>query len=67
MPLAFANIYSDLAEVIRAEKDGRVPDPAATHYPKAEDGLRSMAAVYACVTSAADEGKWVNAVPPMLR
>jgi hypothetical protein len=67
MPLAFANIYSDLAEVIRAEKTGRTPDPAATHYPKAEDGLRSMAAVHAAVRSAKDKGVWVDARPPMFQ
>ena len=66
MPLAFANIYSDLAEVIRAGKEGRAPDPAATHYPKAVDGLRSMAAVHACVASAKRDGEWVNAVPQSL-
>ena len=66
MPLAFANIYSDLAEVIRAEKEGRSADPAATHYPKAVDGLRSMAAVHACVQSAKQDGAWVNAVPESL-
>ena len=40
MPLAFANIYSDLAEVIRAQKEGREADSAADHYPRAVDGLR---------------------------
>ncbi|MDH3229248.1 MAG: Gfo/Idh/MocA family oxidoreductase [Alphaproteobacteria bacterium] len=67
MPLAFANIYSDLAEVIRARKEGRVPDPAADLYPRAEDGLRSMAAVHAAVASAGDKGAWVDARPPMFR
>lgn len=67
MPLAFANIYSDLAEVIRAEKEGRAPDPAATHYPTAEDGLRSMAAVFASVKSAQADGSWVDARPPSLQ
>lgn len=67
MPLAFANIYSDLAEVIRAEKEGRAADPAAQLFPKAEDGLRSMAAVYSCVASAKNKGEWVNAVPDILK
>jgi len=67
MPLAFANIYSDLAEVIRARKEGRDADPAADLYPRAEDGLRSMAAVRAAVTSAGDHGAWVDARPPMFR
>ena len=46
MPLAFANIYLDLAEMIRAKKEAREADPAATHYPTANDGLRSMAAIF---------------------
>jgi len=67
MPLAFANIYSDLAEVIGARKEGREADPAADLYPRAADGLRSMAAVRAAVTSANDDGVWVDARPPMFR
>ena len=67
MPLAFANIYSDLAEAIRAEKDGRAPDPAANLYPRAVDGLRSMAAVHAAVESAGKDGAWVDARPPSLK
>ena len=64
MPLAFANIYKDLAEAITAQKENRAPDPAADLYPKAEDGLRSMAAVHAV---AASGGAWVEARPPMFR
>jgi predicted dehydrogenase len=67
MPLAFANIYSDLSEVIRAATEGRAADPAATWYPTAEDGLRSMAAVHAAVTSAHAQGAWTDARPPMFR
>lgn len=58
-PLAMANIYLDLAAAIRGEaRDG---------LPTAEDGLRSMAAVYASVESARSRGAWVDARPPMLR
>ena len=58
-PLAVANIYVDLAAAIRGEaRDG---------LPTAEDGLRSMAAVYAAVESSKDNGAWVDARPPMLR
>lgn len=67
MPLAFANIYSDLAEAIRAKKEGRAIDPAANLYPRATDGLRSMAAVFAVAESGKAEGKWVDARPPMYR
>ena len=65
--MAVANIYVDLAAAIRAEKAGRAVDPAAALYPKAVDGLRSMAAVYGAVASAKDGGTWVDARPPMLR
>ncbi len=66
-PLAVANVYVDLAEVIGAAKTGRAADPAALHYPTAEDGLRSMAAVHQAVASAGSGGKWVDARPPMFR
>jgi len=58
-PLAVANIYVDLAAAIRGEaRDG---------LPLAEDGLRSMAAVYAAVASAKSAGAWIDARPPMFR
>ncbi|MEC3860295.1 Gfo/Idh/MocA family oxidoreductase [Mesobacterium sp. TK19101] len=58
-PLAVANIYVDLAAAIRGEtRDG---------LPTAEDGLRSMAAVYAAVGSAESDGAWIDARPPMFR
>lgn len=67
MPLAFANIYRDLAEAIAARKEGRSPDPAADLWPRAEDGLRSMAAVHAVAESGRAGGSWVDARPPMFR
>jgi predicted dehydrogenase len=58
-PLAVANIYVDLAAAIRGgSSDG---------LPLAEDGLRSMAAVYASVASANADGAWTDARPPMFR
>lgn len=56
-PLAVANIYVDLAVAIRGG--------ASTNLPKASDGVRSMAAVYAAVASAKARGAWVDARPPM--
>ncbi len=67
MPLAFANIYKDIAEAIHADKQQREPDPAANLYPRAVDGLRSMAAVSAVAESGSADGKWVDARPPMFR
>lgn len=67
MPLAFANIYADLAEAIRAEQEHRAINPAANLFPRATDGLRSMAAVFALAQSGASDGKWVDARPPLFR
>jgi predicted dehydrogenase len=67
MPLAFANIYRDLADAIRAAAEGRPTYPAADLYPRAEDGLRSMAAVFAVAKSGKAEGAWVDARPRVLR
>ena len=58
-PLAVANIYVDLAAVIRGQTAGALP--------LAQDGLRSMAAVYAAVASANNAGEWVEARPPMFQ
>lgn len=67
LPIAFANIYLDLSEVINAEKEGRAPDPVACHYPAAVDGLRSMMAIEAAAQSARSSGTWTDAKPPSLR
>ncbi len=67
MPLAFANIYKDLSEAIHARKENRAIDPAADLYPRAVDGLRSMAAVSAVADSGARDATWVDARPPMFR
>ncbi len=67
MPLAFANIYTDLAEAIRAPADRGPAGRGAGLYPRAEDGLRSMAAVHAAVRSAKQGGAWVDARPPMFK
>lgn len=67
MPLAFANIYKDLSEAIHAVKEGREMDPAANLFPRAEDGLRSMAAVVAVAQSGKEDGSWLDARPPMFR
>lgn len=67
MPLAFGNIYADLAEVIAAKKQERKPSPLAMHYPTAKDGLRSIAAIKAAVESAKAQSKWVDARPGRFR
>jgi hypothetical protein len=66
MPLAFANIYADLAEAIRARNQNRSPNPAG-QFPTAEDGLRSVMAIQAAVESARKGGQWVDSRPASLR
>jgi predicted dehydrogenase len=57
---AFANIYGDIAELLRANKDRCHPDPLAGSCPTAEDGLHSIDVVQAAVASAKDRGAWVE-------
>ena len=66
---AFGNIYADVAEVLRARKAGRPPDPLALSFPRAEDGLLGVAAVHAAAASASAGGAWVklSAVPGGVR
>lgn len=61
---AFGNIYADIAEQLRARREGRTPSALARSYPTAEDGLRSIAAVHAAVASANARGTWVDVPSP---
>jgi predicted dehydrogenase len=67
MPLAFGNIYRDIAESLFAAQEGRKPDPAITLFPTATDGMRSISAIHAAVASAKAMGAWVDARPLSLR
>ena len=63
LPGAFGNIYADVAEVLRARKAGRPPDPLALSFPRAEDGLLGVAAIHAAAASASAGGAWVKLSP----
>ena len=59
---AFANIYKNFANAIRARTEGRkLPkgDPA-TDYPKIEDGVRGMAFIEAVVKSSKNNAAWTK-------
>ena len=58
-PLAVANIYVDIAATLNGDKRASLPT--------ASDGLRSMAAVHSATESAKNNGKWIDARPPMFR
>ncbi len=57
---AFANIYSDLAEAIRAREERRDPHASARWYPTGEEGVRTLAVVHAAARSARNGGAWVD-------
>jgi predicted dehydrogenase len=58
---AFANIYSDAAEVIRARRDGRAANPSATSFATARDGVLGMAFIESAVESHRRGGAWTDA------
>jgi len=56
---AFATIYSEAAEAIRAHQAGRTLSPEVV-YPTVGDGLKGVAFVDACVRSSARDAAWVK-------
>ncbi len=59
---AFANIYRNFANHIRARLEGRKPakDDPALDYPKVEDGVRGMAFIEAVVKSSKKNAAWTK-------
>jgi predicted dehydrogenase len=58
---SWANIYSDIADVIAARLTGRQPDKLAQQFPTVLDGARGVKFIEAAMTSAARGGTWVSA------
>lgn len=58
MPLAFANIYTELAGAIEAEHAGESVDLDLV--PLARDGADSIRAIYAVAESGRQQGAWIN-------
>ena len=58
---AFANVYSDAAEVIAARRSGREPDPLAQAFPNQRDGAIGVKFVEAAVASSDADGAWMDA------
>ncbi len=56
---AFANLYGDIAEHIRAAKEGREPDPAA-EYPTVHDGARGVRFIERVLESGSSTEKWIR-------
>ena len=59
---AFANIYKNFANAIRAREEGRklAQEDPANDFPKIEDGVRGMAFIEAVVKSSAQNARWTR-------
>lgn len=57
---AFANVYRNFANHIRAVADGTPEDAIMTDYPRIEDGIRGMAFIEAVVASSAQNAAWTS-------
>ncbi|MBA7657931.1 MAG: gfo/Idh/MocA family oxidoreductase [Calditrichaeota bacterium] len=55
---AFANIYCNFADTLRARLAGEKPDPLALDFPDVDDGLRGMIFIETVLESAKSEQKW---------
>ncbi len=57
---AFANIYRNFANHIRARLDGSQPDALVLDYPTITDGVRGMAFIEAVVASSRNNAAWTG-------
>jgi predicted dehydrogenase len=57
---AFANIYCNFADVVRAKLTAGKPDDLAFDFPTVDDGLRGMLFIDTVVTSAQSKQKWTK-------
>ena len=57
---AFANIYKNFANSIRARLEGRQPTEVENDYPKISDGIRGMAFIEAVVASGKANAAWTK-------
>ena len=57
---AFANVYANACDTIRARLLGKEPDPLALDFPAVEDGLRGMLFIETAIRSARSGEKWTR-------
>lgn len=57
---AFANVYRNFANHIRAVEDGTEADAIVLDYPRIDDGIRGMAFIEAVVSSSASNAAWTK-------
>jgi predicted dehydrogenase len=56
---AFATVYAEIAQAIRAARDGR-PAPAEVNFPTLDDGIEGLAFIEAALRSSAEGGRWTR-------
>ena len=59
---AFANIYNNFIDTLRAGVDGDEPDPLMLDFPNVDDGVRGMQFVETVIKSAKSDQKWTKIV-----
>lgn len=57
---AFANVYRNAADTIRARRARTRPNPLARDFPSVDDGLRGMVFIETVVKSARSTRKWLK-------
>ena len=57
---AFANVYRNVSDVIRARLARTSPDPLMLDYPTVDDGLRGMLFIDALLASTRSRAKWTR-------
>ncbi|MHC4114208.1 MAG: Gfo/Idh/MocA family protein [Planctomycetota bacterium] len=57
---AFANIYCNFADTVRARTARKKPDPLALDFPNVDDGLRGMLFIETLIASTASRQKWTK-------
>ncbi len=55
----FANIYSEIAQAIKAARAGKKP-PEGVHFPTVDDGVKGLAFIEAAVKSSKANGEWTK-------
>lgn len=57
---AFATLYAEIAQAIRAARKGGPKADKAAHFPTLDDGIDGVAFIEAVVASSARGGRWVK-------
>jgi len=57
---AFANVYCNVTDTIRARNARRRPEPLALDFPSVDDGLRGMIFIQTVIRSSRSSRKWLK-------